>query len=120
MIARNWSHLDPVRSLWELEGVKGIPVQMANEEFTGVWHLRETRALVDWLRGQDSRLATRAGLDVWLAGYAPEPLDRTAAGGGGRVYPGDWRLGNAGATASSNGWPSGAGRSAAGSAACCC
>ena len=28
VISRNWSHLDPVRSLCELEG---IPVQMANE-----------------------------------------------------------------------------------------
>ena len=39
VVARDWSHLDPVRSLCELEN---IPVQMANEEFTGVWHLRET------------------------------------------------------------------------------
>ena len=48
--ARAWSYLDPVRSLCELEG---IPVQMANEEFSGVWHLRETQALVNWLRGRD-------------------------------------------------------------------
>ena len=65
MISRNWGHLDPVRSLCELEG---IPVQMANEEFTGVWHLRETRALVDWLRGRDSRLVSNARLEAWLAG----------------------------------------------------
>ena len=45
VIAREWSYLDPVRSLCELED---IPVQLANEEFTGVWHLRETRALVNW------------------------------------------------------------------------
>ena len=70
VISRNWGHLDPVRSLCELED---IPVQMANEEFTGVWHLRETRALVDWLRGQDSRLVTRAGLEAWLAAQAPNP-----------------------------------------------
>ena len=70
VIARNWSYLDPVRTLCELEG---IPVQMANEEFTGVWHLRETRALVDWLRGQDSRLVTGAGLEAWLAAQAPNP-----------------------------------------------
>ena len=73
VIARNWSYLDPVRSLWELEGIEGIPVQMANEEFTGVWHLRETRALVDWLRGQDSLLVTRAGLEAWLAAQVPNP-----------------------------------------------
>ena len=70
VISRNWSHLDPVRSLCELED---IPVQMANEEFTGVWHLRETRALVDWLRGRDSRLVSGAGLEAWLAGHAPNP-----------------------------------------------
>ncbi len=64
VIAREWSYLDPVRSLCELEGV---PVQMANEEFTGVWHLRETRRLVDWLRGRESRLVTSAELDDWIA-----------------------------------------------------
>ena len=33
LISRNWSYLDPVRSLCELAG---IPVQMAIEEFTGI------------------------------------------------------------------------------------
>ena len=33
VIAREWSYLDPVRSICELEE---IPVQLANEEFTGV------------------------------------------------------------------------------------
>ena len=47
--------------------------EMANEEFTGVWHLRETRALVDWLRGRDSRLVSNARLEAWLAGQAPNP-----------------------------------------------
>ena len=70
VISRNWGDLDPVRSLCELEG---IPVQMANEEFTGVWHLRETRALVDWLRGRDSRLVSNARLEAWPAGQAPNP-----------------------------------------------
>ena len=64
VIAREWSYLDPVRSLCELEG---IPVQMANEEFTGVWHLRETQALVNWLRGRESRLVTSADLEDWIA-----------------------------------------------------
>ena len=62
---KGWDHLDPVRSLCELEG---IPVQMANEDFSGVWHLRETPALVDWLRGRDSRLVSDADLEAWLAG----------------------------------------------------
>ena len=64
VIAREWSYLSPVRSLCELEG---IPVQMANEEFTGVWHLRETQALVNWLRGRESRLVTSADLEDWIA-----------------------------------------------------
>ena len=49
VVAREWSYLDPVRSLCELEG---IPVQLASEDFSGIWHLRETRALVNWVRGE--------------------------------------------------------------------
>ena len=60
VIAREWSYLDPVRSLCELEG---IPVQMANEDFSGVWHLRETRALVNWLRGREPGLVKSADLN---------------------------------------------------------
>ena len=70
VIAREWRFLDPVRSLCELED---IPVQLASEEFTGVWHLRETRALVNWLRGRDSRLVTSADIEDWLASRAPNP-----------------------------------------------
>ena len=64
VVAREWSYLDPVRSLCELEG---IPVQMANEEFSGVWHLRETQAVVNWVRRQDSKLITSADLNDWLS-----------------------------------------------------
>ena len=70
VIAREWRYLDPVRSLCELEG---IPVQMANEEFTGVWHLRETRRLVDWLRERESRLVTSAELNDWIDQQAKGP-----------------------------------------------
>ena len=70
MIARTWGHLGFVRSLCELEG---IPVEMAGGEFTGVWHLAETRALADWLRGMSSRLVSNAGLEAWLAGQALNP-----------------------------------------------
>ena len=70
MIARERGYLDPVRSLCELEH---IPVQLASEELTGVWHLRETRALVNWLRGRDSRLVTSADIEDWLASRAPNP-----------------------------------------------
>ena len=63
VIARDWRHLDPVRSLCELEG---IPVQRANEEFSGFWHLRETQALLDWLHDSESRLVTSSDLSDWL------------------------------------------------------
>ena len=63
VIAREWRYLDPVRSLCELEG---IPAQMANEDFSGFWHLRETRALVKWANGRDSALLTAADASAWL------------------------------------------------------
>ena len=70
VVAREWSYLDPVRSLCGLEGVE---VQVANEEFTGVWHLRETRALVNWLRERETRLVESAGLHEWLERQTPGP-----------------------------------------------
>ena len=70
VIAREWSYLDPVRSLCQLED---IPVQLANEEFTGVWHLRETRALLNWLRERDSSLVTGDELNGWIAGQPEGP-----------------------------------------------
>ncbi len=63
VIGREWSYLDPVRSLCEMED---IPVQMANEDFSGVWHLRETRALVNWVRERDSKLVMSGELSAWL------------------------------------------------------
>ena len=44
---------------------------MANEEFSGVWHLRETHALVGWLRGRHYRLVTSVDLKDWLVGQSP-------------------------------------------------
>ena len=70
VVAREWSYLDPVRSLCELEG---IPVQMANEEFSNVWHLRETQAMVNWLRGRDSRLVQSEDLKDFVDGQSPTP-----------------------------------------------
>ena len=63
VIARDWRYLDPVRSICDFEG---IPVQMANEDFSGIWHLRETQSLVNWLRDRDSRLVASADLKEWL------------------------------------------------------
>ena len=70
VVAREWSYLDPVRSQCEIDG---IPVLMANEDFSGFWHLRETRALVGWLRGRDSPLMTSTDLREWLEGQRPGP-----------------------------------------------
>ncbi len=70
VIAREWRYLDPVRSLCELEG---IPVQMANEELSMVWHLRETQSLVRWLRERDSQLLKGTDLHDWLVEQHPGP-----------------------------------------------
>ena len=68
--AREWSYLDPVRSLCELEG---IPVQMGNEEFSSVWRLRETQDLLNWLRRKNSQLVTNVDLDDWASRQPPGP-----------------------------------------------
>ena len=69
-MARQWSYLDPVRSLCELEG---IPVQMGNEEFTGLWRLRETQAMLGWLRERESTLVASEDLRRWLLGQPAGP-----------------------------------------------
>ena len=70
VVARNWRYLYPVRAICELEG---IPVQMANEEFSGIWFLRETVALRDWLAGRESRVISSADISEFLAGLRPSP-----------------------------------------------
>ena len=61
VITREWKHLDPVRSLCE---VHGIPVQMGNEETPAFWRLRETQALLRWLRS--GKTVAGADIDNWL------------------------------------------------------
>ena len=68
VVARNWNFLDPVRGLCEKEG---IPVQMANEEFSGVWFLRETHALRQWLNERKSRLISSALISEFLDTLPP-------------------------------------------------
>ena len=70
VVAREWNYLDPVRSLCEREE---IPVQMANEDILNVWHLRETRSLVNWLRSRDSRLVKGADLNDWADNQPSSP-----------------------------------------------
>ena len=50
-----------------------FPSQMANEDFSGVWHLRETRALVDWVRQRDSYFISSEDLSDWLVGQSEGP-----------------------------------------------
>ncbi len=63
VVARDWIYLEPVRSVCELHD---ISVEMANEDFSGFWHLRETRALRDWLNQKDSQLVRSGDLADWL------------------------------------------------------
>ena len=70
VIGRQWDHLDPIRSICELQN---IPVQLANEEFTGIWYLRETRALLNWLDQRGTKLVSCDDLNVWLDQQTPGP-----------------------------------------------
>ena len=71
VIAREWKYLEPVRAWCE---VHGVPVQMGNEEIPSFWHLRETRALRDWLRGRGrTGVVNAAELREWLAGQGLDP-----------------------------------------------
>ena len=63
VIAREWKYLEPVRAFCE---ARRIPAQMGNEEIPRFWRLRETRALVEWLRGRESRLVAGTVLRDWL------------------------------------------------------
>ena len=62
IIARQWRTLDPVRSLCELES---IPAQMANDDASYFWRLRETQRLLGWLEVRRSRLVDAAVLEEW-------------------------------------------------------
>lgn len=64
VIAREWKYLDPVRSFCELNG---IPVQMGYEEAPHFWRLRETQALVSWLRERGEQLLKPDALAHWLS-----------------------------------------------------
>ena len=68
VVARNWRFLDPVRSICEEEG---IPVEMANEDFTGLWFLRETHALREWLTKRESGVVSSELLIEFLDSLPP-------------------------------------------------
>ena len=69
VIARTWRTLDPLRSLCEHDG---IPFQVAREDASFFWHLRETRALRNWLDNK-SGLVDKANLVTWLDGQPAGP-----------------------------------------------
>lgn len=70
LIAREWSYLEPVRSLCELEGIRA---QLATDDTLSVWQLRETQALVDWLRDIEPALTHNSEVHRWLDQQADGP-----------------------------------------------
>ena len=64
VIAREWEYLVPVRAYCE---VHGIPSQVGKEEIPNFWRLRETRALVEWVRAREPRVIDAAALEGWLS-----------------------------------------------------
>ena len=70
VMAREWKYLDPVRAFCEAEGIRA---QRGDEEIPGFWHLRETQALVAWVRERDSRILDAASLREWIGGQPPGP-----------------------------------------------
>ena len=70
VIAREWETLVPVRAFCEAQGV---PAQMGNEEIPRFWRLRETLALVEWLRGRNPRLVNSTALEAWAEERPSDP-----------------------------------------------
>ncbi len=64
VIAREWRYLEPALACCK---VSGIPVQMGNEDIPGFWRLRETQALLAWLRQREIDLVDSPTLSAWLA-----------------------------------------------------
>jgi len=70
VIAREWRFLQPLRSFCEHQG---IPVQMANENRLPFWSLRETQALLDWLRADGRTLVETQNVLDWLSRQSANP-----------------------------------------------
>ena len=64
IIAREWRYLEPVRAYCEL---RDIPVQMADNEVPGVWRLRETQALIGWIRTAYEKPLCLQDASTWLS-----------------------------------------------------
>lgn len=92
VIAREWKALGPLRSYCELHQ---IPVQLADEESIPFWRLRETQALIQWLRSAESRLIDSNEIKRWLDNqgdgpwwaYLQEAVDEYSLETGGAELP---------------------------------
>ncbi|MDE0699732.1 MAG: UvrD-helicase domain-containing protein [Acidimicrobiaceae bacterium] len=70
VIANQWSHLGPIRSICQREK---IPVQTANEHDMSVWRLRETQALVGEAERLGPGLINTNDLNEWISRQQPSP-----------------------------------------------
>ena len=70
VISREWKYLEPVRACCEAGGIR---VQTANEEPPNFWLLRETQALIEWLRKRDPGIVDGDSLSGWLDAQFPGP-----------------------------------------------
>ena len=70
VVAREWKYLVPVRAFCETHGV---PAQMGDEEIPGFWHLRETRAFLEWLRARKPRVVDGPALAGWAEARPSNP-----------------------------------------------
>ena len=70
VIAREWKYLVPVHAFCETHGV---PAQMGDEEIPGFWHLRETRAFLEWLRARKPRVVDGVALAGWAEARPSNP-----------------------------------------------
>jgi ATP-dependent DNA helicase RecQ len=94
VIAREWKVLGPLRAYCELHN---IPVQLADEESIPFWRLRETQALIQWLRGAESSLIDSIEIKRWLDNkgdgpwwaYLHEAVDEYGLETGGAELPMD-------------------------------
>lgn len=70
VVAKEWSYLEPVRAYCEH---LGIPSQWGDEQTPNFWWLRETQALVAWVREPEQKLLDGPRLTQWLAGQPRNP-----------------------------------------------
>ena len=70
VIAPKWELLNPVRSYCEW---RGIPVQFAQEDSIPFWKLRETQALLEWLKQRGQSLIDAQQINDFLADKSASP-----------------------------------------------